>query len=155
MTLSPTPGVLKRCRRTVWRFQQTFETPLKDLDRFVSTIFSAHGPPEKGCVTIDEVVCEPRALNALLAEHSIVGELGRDVSLDAAGRQEVEELLRSTLADWIDFLFIPQPKPYVIYADHDEFTTIYANAKGNLSKVVHALSEGGFQRIKDYERSLN
>lgn len=154
MTLSPTPGALKRFRRTVWRFQQTFQTPLKDLDRFVSTIFSAHGPPDKGCVTIDEVVFEPRTLNAFLAEHSIAGGLGRDVSLDATGRQEVERLLRCTLADWIDFLFIPQPKPYVIYADHDEYTTFFANSKGNVSKVVHVLSEGGFQRVKDYERSL-
>lgn len=154
MTLSPTPGALKRFRQAVWRFQQTFHTPLKDLDRFVSTIFSAHGPPDKGCVTIDQVVFEPRILNALLAEHSIAGGLGRDVTLDATGRQEVEGLLRSTLGDWIDFLFVPQPKPYVIYADHDEYTTFYANSKGNLSKIVHALSEGGFKRIEDYERSL-
>jgi hypothetical protein len=154
MTLSSTPGTLKSFRRSPWKFQQTFLTPLKDLERFVSTILSAHPPPETACVTIDEVVFEPRTLNAFLAQHSISGDLARDVSLEAVGPQEVEALLRSTLADWIDFLFVPTPKPFVIYADHDEYTTFYASSKGNLSKVVDALSGKGFQKVEDYERHL-
>lgn len=154
MTLSSTPGALKRFRQSPGRFQQTFQTPLKDLERFVSTMFSTHSPPERGCVTIDEVVFEPRTLNSFLAQHSISGELGSDMSLEATGTQEVEALLCSTLADWIDFLFVPTPKPFVIYADHDEYTTFYANSKGNLNRVVDALSGKGFQKVEDYERHL-
>jgi len=154
MTLSSTPGSLTRFRRTPWKFQQTFLTPLKDLERFVSTIISAHPPPEKACVTIDEVVFEPKTLKTFLAQHSISEEVGHDISLEAVGQQEVEALLRSTLADWIDFLFVPTPKPFVIYADHDEYTTFYANTKGDLNRIVDALSSKGFEMVQDYGRNL-
>ena len=44
MTVTPTPGALKKFRRTPWRFQKTVERPdARDLERFVSTIISAHG----------------------------------------------------------------------------------------------------------------
>ena len=154
MTLSSTPGSLKRFRSTPWKFQQTFLAPLKELERFVSTIVSADAPIEKGCVTIDQFVFEPKTLKAFLAQHSILDEIGHDVSLEAVGQQEVEALLRSTLADWVDFLFVPTPKPFVIYADHDEFTTFYANTKSNLNRIVHALSDKDFEKVEDYERNL-
>ena len=154
MTFTSTPGSLKRFRRTPWKFQQTFLTPLKDLERFVSIIISAHPPPEKACVTIDQVVFAPKTLKAFLSQHSISEEVGHDISLEAVGQQEIEELLRSTLADWIDFVFIPTPKPFVIYADHDEYTTFYANTQGNLNRIVDALSEKRFEKVEDYERNL-
>jgi hypothetical protein len=66
----------------------------------------------------------------------------------------VVELLEAALSDWIDFIFVPTPKPFVIYADHDEFTTFYANTKSNLNPVVEALSARGFKRVQDYERDL-
>ena len=154
MTFSRTPGSLKRIRRTTWKFQQTFLTPLKDLERFVSTIMSSHAPIEKGCVTIDQYGFEAKTLKAFLDQHSISDEIGHDVSLEAVGQQEAEALLRSTLADWVDFFFVPTPKPFVIYADHDEYTTFYAHTKSNLNRIVHALSDKGFETVEDYERNL-
>ncbi len=154
MKFSHTPGSLERIRRTPWKFQQTFLTPLKDLERFVSTIMSAHAPIEKGCVTIDQYVFEPKALKAFLVQHSISDEIGHDVSLEAVGQQRTEALLRSTLADWVDFFFVPTPKPFVIYADHDEYTTFYANTKSNLNRIVDALSDKGFEKVEGYERIL-
>lgn len=154
MKLLSTPGSLKRFRRTPWKFQQTFLTPLKNLEPFVSTIISAHAPLEKACVTIDQVVFEPQSLKAFLAQYSISEEVGHDISLEAVGQQVVKALLRSTLADWIDFLFVPTPKAFVIYADHDEYTTFYANTKGDLNRLVIALSANGFEMVEDYERTL-
>jgi hypothetical protein len=149
-----TPGSLKRFRRTPWKFRQTFLTPLTNIEPFVSTIISAHAPLEKACVTIDQVVFEPKTLKPFLAQHLISEEVGHDTSLEAIGQQEVEALLRSTLADWIDFMFVPTPTPFVIYADHDEYTTFYSNAKGNLNRLVEALSANGFELVQDYERNL-
>jgi len=40
---------------------------------------------------------------------------------------ETAALLRAARADWVDFVFIPNPKPFVVYGDHDEFTTILAH----------------------------
>ena len=154
MTLSQVPGSLKRFRKTPWRFQTTFQTPLKDLHRFAAAILSAHDSNSTGCVTIDQVVSEPKHFIALLAKHSLPPQYGRDWSVVANGRQEVAELLEAALGDWIDFIFVPAPKPFVIYADHDEYTTFYANTKSGLNVVVEPLSAGGFKQIPGYERAL-
>ena len=154
MTLSETPGVLKRFRRVPWRFQETFVTPLKDLGPFVSTIVSAHGSVQAGCLTIDQLVFEPKKLNAALFKYSLHAKVGRDWSLQANGSEEAAELLEAALSDWIDFAFVPTPKPFVIYADHDEYVTFYANTKSNLNTVVGALSMRGYKRVEGYQREL-
>ena len=154
MTLSEAQGLLSRFRRTPWRFQQTFHTPLNSLPAFVSAVVSAHGVVQGATVTIEQVVFEPKNLNALLAKHSLVCVDFQRWSVTADGEREVAELLKATLGDWLDFLFVPTPKPFAIYADHDEYTTFLANTKSHLNRVVHALSAGGFKEVKDYEREL-
>lgn len=153
MIFSKTPGEIKRFRRSSWKFQETFLTPLKELERFTSIIITAHAPLEGASVTIDEVVFEPKTLNSLMTKHSISEALTHDVSLDVTGGEEVKVLLCSALSDWVDFLFVPTPKPFVIYADHDEYTTFYANTKGNLNRIVEALATEGFKKV-EYERNL-
>ncbi len=151
MTLSSISGSLKRLRRVPWRFQQTFLTPLQSLQPFVATIISARGQIKAGTITIDSVVFEPQNLNALLSRRSLPPSLQRESSIEVAGPQEVETLLRAALSD--DFWFIPSPKPFVIYADHDEYTTFFANSKSNLNGVGEPLLLQGFQKV-DYERKL-
>lgn len=154
MKLSQSQGSLKRFRRTPWRFQQTFHTPLKNLRPFVGSIASALEPLSGGCVTIDQVVFEPKHLTRLLAEHSLPAEYGHDWSLTAEDQGETEALLEAALGDWVDFVFVPIPKTFVIYADHDEYLTFYANTKSNLNRVVQALAAKGFAIIPGYERDL-
>jgi hypothetical protein len=77
---------------------------------------------------------------------------GREWTITARDTGEVEELLEAALSDWLHFLFVPTPKPFVIYADPDEFITFYANKKSNLSGVVEALSAKGFKVVSDFER---
>src|SRR5437867_1546553 len=98
MIVSKTPGSLKRFGRTPLRFQQTFRTPLDNLEAFVSSIVSTLTPIEKGCVTIDKVVFEPKHLKALLSEYSLSADFGHDLSLAAAGHDQVAALLRAALA---------------------------------------------------------
>jgi hypothetical protein len=150
MNVSLTPGAIKKFHRTPWRFQQTFQTPLKDLDRFVASILSADESIESGVVVIDRYAFEPQSLKTLLGNPTQA--LGHDCSISTAGRDEVRKLLRTTLSDWIDFVFIPSPKPFVIFADHDEYATFYANTKSNLNRVVSVLSEKGFRQIKGWQR---
>ena len=66
---------------------------------------------------------------------------------------EVGALLQAALSDSVDFWFIPTPKPFVIYADHDEYTTFFANSKSNLNGIVDPLLKRGFESV-DYERSF-
>lgn len=103
---------------------------------------------DKGYVTIDQVVFEPKTLNEFLTQHSVSGNFGHDVSLEVDEREKVAKLLHSALSDWVDFLFVPTPKPFVIYTDHDEFTTFYANTKSNLNRIVRALTDNGFEKVE-------
>lgn len=152
MTVTDSRGSIKRFWRTPWRFQKTFQTPLKKLDPFVAVIISALSPFEKACVTIDGYIFPPKQLRVLLSTHSLSAGLGHDCSLIAHGEAAAAELLRSTLADWVDFLFVPTPKPFVIYADHDEYITFLANTKSSLNRVAIPLEESGFEIILNYKR---
>src|SRR2546423_10678814 len=71
MKLSQLQGSLKRFRRTPWRFQQTFQTPLKNLKPFVATISSVLAPIGSASVTIDQAAFEPKPLIGFLPEHHL------------------------------------------------------------------------------------
>lgn len=154
MTTTHTPGVVKRFGRASWRFQQTFETPLHDINRFVSTIASAHGRIQEASITIDQVVFDAKHLNALISADASPVQLGRDLSITTDGPHEVEPLLQAAFSDWVDFLFVPTPKPFVIYADHDEFVTFYTNAKSHLNQIVEPLTSQGYTVVQNWKRHL-
>jgi len=154
MTLTESPGALKKFRKTSWKFQRTLQTPLKNLRTFVTTIVSAAQPLNGGSLTVEQAVFEPKHLNELLTSYSIPQKYEHGLSLVAANPQEAEALLLAVLSDWTDFLFIPDPKPFVIYADHDEYTTFYAQTRSNLNRVINALTSQGFESVPGYERRL-
>lgn len=154
MIASEALETLERFRNKPWEFQQTFETPLKNLPAFVARVVSAGGPLRAGALVIDLVVFEPRSLIDMLTTYSIPPKCERGFSVRAEGRQEVEELLRVVLNDWVDFLFIPEPQTFAIYADHDEFATIYAHTRSDLARVARPLSDDGFKVESDYVRNF-
>jgi hypothetical protein len=78
----------------------------------------------------------------------------RDTSLTAAGQQELQTLLHAIFSDWIDFIFVPEPRSFAIYADHDEYTTFFAHTRSNLNQVVTTLVEKRFKMVPDYDRRL-
>jgi len=154
MKFSESPDLLKRFRRTQWRFQQTFATPLKNLGRFVATILGAVDEVQEVSLVIEQAVFEPKHLIGLLTKHQLPPQYIRGSCYTAIGPQEAGELLEAALSDWVDFLFLPTPKPFVIYADHDELTTFYANTKSNLNRVSQALIENNFAVIRNFKRRL-
>lgn len=124
-------------------------------------VLTNQGPRERilltkktGCVTVEQVVFEPQHMIDLLTRYSLPTRYGKGVSVTATGQREIEELLQAAFADWVDFLFVPSPKPFVIYADHDEYTTFYANNRSNLNRIREALSSQGFEEIAEYTRRL-
>jgi len=154
MTLSENPGALKKFRRTPWKFQQTFQTPLKNLQAFVLTIVTSGEPLKSGCLTIEQVVFDPERLVALLTSNAIPPRYKRGVPLTATGQGEIEALLCAVLGDSIDFIFVPEPKSFAIYTDHDEYTTFYSHTRSNLNRVTEASQSKGFQEVPGYERQL-
>jgi hypothetical protein len=151
VALSQSPGLLKRFRRTPWKFQHTFVTPRQNLQPFVTTIVSALQPLRSGAVTINQVVFEATDLVALAGTDSIP-QLVHDSTLSSVGPQDTEALLRAALRDSPDFVFIPTPRPFVIYADHDGFTTFFAHTKSNLNRVVIPLCRHGFKSVEGWQR---
>lgn len=154
MRIQATPGELKRLRRTAGSFQRTFRTPLDRLPKFVAALLPAHFLIASASLTLDEVVFTPKHLEALLSAHQLQLAYGSDWTISATGRQESTALLEATLADWVDFYFRPEPKRFLLYADHHEYTTIFAVRKGMVSRVADALKAAGFAEVPDFVRAL-
>jgi hypothetical protein len=132
-----------------------FHTPLNDLDRFVGTILSTDADIEQAVVTIGQVVFEPKQLLSFFSGDAKPPPIEEDCSLAATSRQEVLKLLTAAFADWIDFAFVPSPKPFVIYADHDEYATFFSNTKSNLNLMVPILAAAGFRQIANWQRNFD
>lgn len=109
MTVTTTPGALKKFRRTPWRFQQTVERP-DDVERFVSTIIAAHGSLDAATVTIDAVIFDTVRMSELCPAGATITH---DVSLVAQSAAEARALLVAAFWDGPDFICIPTPKPFV------------------------------------------
>ena len=154
MEVFDTPGALKQFRRTAWKFQRTFKTPLKNLQPFVATIILGAQSFRTACITVEQAVFEPKHWIEQMNRYSLPPSYHKGDSVVATGPQEIEDLLHAALSDWLDFLFVPAPRPFVIYADHDEYTTFYANTRSNLNRVAEPLLARGFEEVSGYQRRL-
>jgi hypothetical protein len=152
MTVSLTPDALNKFRRTPWRFQQTIERPkASDLERFVSTIVAANVELQNGTLTIDEVVFNSVKTTELCPSGST---FAHNTSIFAGSADSVRALLFAAFWDGFDFTFVPAPKPFVFYSDHDDWITFYANTKSNLNKVIELLSSNGYKLVQNWHREF-
>lgn len=154
MTGSESTELLESFRRNPWEYQRTFETPLKKLQSFVEAIVSTDEDMRTASLALDQAVFEPKALIEMLTSYSIQLPCKRGLCLTAVGKQEIEELLTTVLSEWIDFLFIPEPASFAIYADHDEYTSFYAHDRVRLDRLARVLSDRDFKLVRNYERSF-
>jgi hypothetical protein len=152
MEIRQARGELQRIRRSVSALEQrTFQTPLGRLAEFVECLF-ASDPPSSAAAIVEQCVFQPKHLEALLASHDLPLQLNPDRRIIAAEGVESSALLGALLADWLDFYFEPIPKRFVLYADHDEYTTLFAAKKGPLAQLAHRLTGKGFIEISGYLR---
>jgi hypothetical protein len=149
--LSERPEIIRQFHAKPWPFQQTFKTPLKDLNRFVTT-FLAPFSLEKGAMSTDEVVFEPKHLLQLLANNSLSVQNQYHLTIQAEGQQAVADLLQAALGDSVDFVFVPSLEVLAIYADHDEYTTFYTRDDATVKNVASGLEKSGFELVLDYTR---
>jgi hypothetical protein len=154
MLASQAAGAMKKFRRTPWRFQQTFVTPLKQVPAFTAAIVGSISDVATATVVIDQVVFPAKPLETLLEQRQLSLTLDRDTLITAETPDEVQPLLSAAFSDWVDFLFTPSPKPFVIYADHDEYATFFASSRSNLNSVATALLNGGFKAVDNYTREV-
>lgn len=154
MELCDDLGAVKKFRKARWRFQQTFITPKQNPEPFVRCILTAGPPLQKARITIDQIVFEPQNWIGVLTRHSLPPNYKKGTSVTASNPEEADALLLAALSDCMDFLFVPNPKSFTIYTDHDEFTTIYANTRSNLNRITVPLAKQGFQEVSGYTRQL-
>ena len=154
MLVLQSDGAMKKFRRTPWRFQKTFVTPLKELPAFTGAILGSIRDIAAGTVVIDQVVFPAETLEALLSRRQLSLHLHRDASITAETSEEVQPLLIAALSDWVDFAFTPSPKPFVIYADHDEYITFFVSSRSHLNSLATALVDGGFKAVENYTREV-
>lgn len=155
MNVTQATGALKKFRRTPWRFQQTVERPpVAKLDQFVSTIVCSESRPiDQGVVTLEEIVFGKEQIRGLigLREENV---FRRESSISAQTTDEVQALLLATFLDGPDFIFVPTPKPFVFYADHDDWITFYANTMSHFNGIIKPLTALGCRLIRDWRREL-
>jgi hypothetical protein len=156
MQIVETRGGIRRAHRALGRsggyFQETFRTPLRQLASFSATVVAAHAPLEAGSVTVEQVVFSPKHLEALLTRYKVPLTYGPDWTIRAVGPKEIAALLEAAWADSLDFHFTPTPKRFHLFADHDEYTTVFGATKGHVAKLATALTSAGFSRVDGYER---
>ena len=151
MTVTSTPGALKKFHRTPWRFQQTAERPdASELQQFVSTILHGHDIAA-GTITIDDVVFDTERLASLCPAGS---RLTHDTSISAESSEELHALLVAAFWDGPDFICVPTPNLFVFYADHDDWITFYANTRSHLNHVIEPIRSHGYKLVENWEREL-
>lgn len=154
MTVTQASGALKKFRRTPWRFQQTMEIPqgFAAHREFASAIVAAHGKIKDATVVIDQIVFDTEHMTALCHSDTLT-PLTRDSSLSASD-YEVSALLAAAFMDALDFVFIPNPKPFVCYSDHDQWITFFSNSKSHLNHIIEPLVSRGYKLVRDWEREI-
>ena len=132
-------------------FQQTYATPLDDLQHFIETLLDPF-EVSRASVWIETLVFNPKELVWYLRGsgiHSNEGELNNSLLL-AENRSEAATLLECILGQWADFAFLPTPREFVIYADHDEFTTVFTKSTEKLSSLRKHMKAEGFREVRDW-----
>lgn len=149
--ISQPTDAIKQFRAKSWPFQQTFKTPLNNLNGFVSTLLALFSA-QSGVLSTDEVVFEPLNIQQLLANSSLRLEDWQHITIEASGKEAVAALLEAALSDWVDFVFLPSPEDFAIYADHDEYTTFYGRGSEALRALSERLQTVGCEAVEGYTR---
>jgi len=144
------PGAIHQFRANPWPYQKTLVTPRKDMASFLSTLLAAF-PVDHGVASTDQFVFDPDNFLELLKARRLPIENYWTFCAEASNTEDVAVLLDAMLNDWIDFVFVPSPPSFAIYADHDEYLTIYVPASSGLDQLVTRLDLVGFG-FEDYVR---
>jgi hypothetical protein len=148
---SAIPDAINDFRGDPWPHQRTIVTPRTRMSSFLSTLLSI-SPIEQGVASTDQVVFEPDHVLELLAGRELRPEDCWSLCASASGARDVEALLAAMLSDWIDFVFVPSPATFAIYADHDEYLTLYMPSEAALNQLVASIEAHGFSFVPDYVR---
>ena len=147
----PVTGELKRLRARAGAIQTTFRVPPNRAVEFAAALLSDGAGADAARLVIADVVFPPRHLNATLARHDPEASLAHEMVIDA-GPGEGTLLLSSALSDSVDFWFDAKPGGFLLFADHDEYSTVFAHRQGAVSRAGERLRAARFDEVPGYER---
>ena len=102
---------------------------------------------------IEQIVFDPEDLIAYLQTVGIKSDEGKlhEATLTAESRSEAETMLEHLFGDWIDFVFLPSLNAqFAIYADHDEYTTIFCKEFEAIESIRKSAREHGYKEVEDW-----
>lgn len=149
--LSSLPEPIHGFRANPWPCQRTLVTPRKNMQSFLSTLLTVF-PVEQGAASTDQVVFEPHNVLDLMKRLEVGVEDYWSFNIEVSKAEDVSALLNAMLNDWIDFVFVSSPLTFAIYADHDEYLTIYVPTTKQLNHLAEQLELEGFNFVGDYVR---
>lgn len=140
-----------RLRDAPFPFQQTYVTPLPELSRFVHTLlrrFEIDG----AIVRVETIVFTPDDLIQYLNSVGVRTDSGLldGAIIEAETALEASKILEGVLGDWIDFAFITSPEKFAIYADHDEYTTVFTASSELLDALREDMESEGFKAVDNW-----
>ncbi len=131
------------------RPQATYLTPLQELDAYVKALHPFMGDLASAALMIREIVFEPTNLLRLCpSEDGWFNQL-----IEAQGRDESLQLLTAALSDWVGFILGTEPATLLVYADHDEYVTVFPRDNAVLARLTATLDGAVYKRV-DYLREL-
>ena len=137
------PEPIQQFRANPWPYQTTLVTPRKNMTSFLSALLTTF-PADRGVASTDQLVFEPDSFLELLKARNLAIENYWTFCAEASNSEDVAVLLDAMLDDWIDFVFVPSPASFAIYADHDEFLTLYVPGSSALDHLSDQLRLAGF-----------
>lgn len=160
ITLIKTLGELKRFRSIRWSHQATFQVQKKSIRRFVEIVVLNLGNQCISRITFDEVIFEPKKLDSLFAQNGIPINLMKttkylnDWTAEACGASDINALLEAALSEAIDFVFQTTPSNFSLYADHDEYVTLFSKSSSGLKSIEQSLVGAKYDPVHGYHRTL-
>jgi hypothetical protein len=128
-------------------------TPRQRLPAFAEVLLRGSSV-ESGYLFVDTVVFTPDRVAGVLAAHGLDGTSCTGSTITADGLGECRALLAAALGDDIDFFFVLVPRRFLLYADHDEYVTLFTHKRGELARLSEALIGDGVKEVAGFTRKL-
>jgi hypothetical protein len=147
------PEAMRAFRTQPYAFQLTITRPLERLDEFIDGLLSNH-LVESAVICTDQIVFKPEHVIDMANASDFELPDCWDFKLSINSKKYVLSWLNACLRDWIDFLFYCNDSDLAIYADHDEFITIYLSSSAQFIKTLNYCNENQFVVHENYRRIL-
>ena len=151
LAVTSSPGATKKLRNKAGSSQATFVVTRPGASAFAAALLSGAPPCDRAALVVEGTSGALYHVGPSVA-HPPLKALPRDTTISASDREGAATLLAAALSDYVDFWFVHKPGGFVVYADNDEYATVFAPRQGSVSRACQRLRAAGFREVVGYER---